>query len=159
MWSCRYIVIARREKRSLILGAIRGKTRLYSPKRVWSRSSEVATRISSPCVIRGEITTWGSSDRCGQYVSDSVSDHFDPWWYRGFGNSVHGKCCMNVAVCAATCNLHTLTKLQMGSTIRNCSRIVSAILSTRRQIRCNKIGRLVNDLMWIFPRDRKSGRC
>lgn len=46
-----------------------------------------------------------------------------------------------------------------GSTIRDCSRIVSAILSIRWQIHCNKIGRLVNDLMWIFPRDRKSGRC
>jgi len=85
----------------------------YSPKRAQSGSSEVATRISSPCVIRGEITTWRSSNRCGQYVSDSVSGHFDPWWYRGYENSVHGKCCMNVAVCAAPRNLHTLTKLQM----------------------------------------------
>lgn len=151
MWSCRYTVIPWREKRGLILGAIRGETRLYSPKRVWSRSPEVATRISSPCVIRGEITTWGSSDRCGQYVSDSVSDHFDPWWYRGFGNSVR-QILYERSRLRGSVQFTYLDQITDGpdSTIRNCSRIVSAVLSIRRQFVVMELA--VNDLVLMFLR-------
>lgn len=72
----RHDVVTPSNERLNLSGLIRGETWLIPRTR--SRSPEVATRISSPCVIRREITTWGSSDRCGQYVSDSVSGHFDP---------------------------------------------------------------------------------